>query len=97
MNYAVWLIAFFIGIFIMYIVIKDAIDNSETAVEIREIKKLLEKRDIVKDEELKRGDTKEAIILNKEQDIFTGEKCPACEEPLRVNDKECPSCGLTLQ
>jgi rubrerythrin len=84
-----------ISIVILYIVIKSAIDGSETAKDIKEIKKMLF-------EQYNAGNAKgmeNEIKENAELDILDVpiNECPACGSKVSENDKECQSCGLVLK
>ncbi len=95
MEFLVWLFFLVIGLIILYVLVQAAIDNSKTADEITEIRKLLQK--LVENT----ADTKAAQDYEEPEgsgDIpLLYDTCPACGEKLSVSDAECPSCGLALR
>ncbi|GAB6988680.1 zinc-ribbon domain-containing protein [Paenibacillus pini] len=86
----VWLICTSIFCFIMYNMISAAIDKSEMASNIQDIRDLLieMKRDKVNAE-------RERISIEKHEHEIN-EECPACGYLVRQNEKFCPECGLKL-
>lgn len=85
-----------IGLFALYIIIKAAIDDSSTAREIREIRKLMQSIDqkvqgSAMDPEKEKDDLKNYEIIDIPYD-----KCPACGSQIAQTDTVCPSCGLSL-
>jgi len=91
MQFIIAAIIWIVGLYFLYIVILSAIDNSNTTKLLREIKNLLEEQnrsDLNKNNEVK--------IINYDIELGSYELCPACEEKVPSNAKECPSCGLTL-
>lgn len=87
------LILFIISLFILYAVIKSAINHSEMTETLKNIEQLLQKR---------YADTHEpsGIIF---KDLKTPssteiriEQCPACQCKVTNRTRVCPSCGLTL-
>ncbi|WP_123040523.1 hypothetical protein [Cohnella candidum] len=89
----IWLIGMIIFFFFLYLVVQSAIDNTTMAGNIQEIKDLLQ--------EMKSSRVQAASQQNDENtpaDLETAayEDCPACGNRVRVTDKTCPDCGLTL-
>lgn len=84
------LIVLGIGLFLLHLVIKSAIDNSDAARDIKEIKILLFKIH----ECMEKEDSPKSIEAPPEEIIE--EECPACHANISIGDKVCPSCGLTL-
>lgn len=86
-----------LGLFIFYLVIKSAIDNSETAHNIRVIKELLSRQYPIKNADEEAEDTESEIS----EAISNGEAidgyCPACQAKIPEDTAECPSCGLSLK
>lgn len=80
-------ITWLIGLVIIYFVVKFAVDNSETAENVREIMRIL--REQSPDCNLKDKPIYETFDMSTHQ-------CPACSEVVSPKDKECPSCGLFL-
>jgi hypothetical protein len=86
-QFLVWAIS----LYVLYLVIRSAIDSSETAQNLREIKRILS---------LQSNDSKE---MEKENQVgcemldVSFDKCPACYSKVSQKDKECPSCGLALK
>lgn len=93
------LIAIFLGVLgtiILYQVIQSAIDNSRTAYEIREIRRLLQKQIEGSD-----GNDADSIQETEELDNFEildipFDLCPACGAKILPADKACSECGLSL-
>ena len=90
------LLFFFLGLFILYLVIKFAIDFSQTSTEIREVKQLL-----VKIDKSLNNETEKREQTTKEHDDYEIidtpiDECPACGEAVDLNNKNCPSCGILL-
>ncbi|KPU46368.1 hypothetical protein OXPF_00100 [Oxobacter pfennigii] len=86
-NIALWCI----GLWILFLVIRQAIDGSETAENIREILKILSS---------KNSETSDIEKYDKGEDYSINETnidiCPACHSHVNPADKKCPSCGLPL-
>lgn len=83
-----------IGLWIMYMIIRSAIDGSQTAEDIREIRKILSKQYPVIDD-----NEKHIPEENKENNVIEEipvEECPACHSKVSSADRKCPSCGLAL-
>lgn len=88
------------GLFILYLVIQSAIDNSRMKAELTEIKTILQ-------EIQKQGYKQANPIIHQEvraQENIDGidaesfmENCPACGYEITEKDKFCPSCGLKLR
>lgn len=91
MQFIIAAIIWIVGLYFLYIVILSAIDNSEATRLLREIKDLLKGQN--KDKSDNNSDVK---IINYDLEMGSYELCPACEEKISPNDKECHSCGLTL-
>jgi hypothetical protein len=84
-----------IGFGILYFLIKSAIDNSETAQNIRVIKEILSRQypiDNIEEDEDPENKISEALSTGE----ATG-RCPACNAEVPENASECPSCGLALK
>lgn len=81
------IISWLIGLVVMYFVVKFAVDNSETAENVREIMRILSEQS--PDSNLKDKPIYETLDTSIHQ-------CPACSEKVSSKDKECPSCGLFL-
>lgn len=88
-QFIVAIVFWIIGIVVLYLVIQSAIDNSRTANEIKEIRKLLEKQ---LQNNRDTGDTTDLEILNTAY-----ENCPACGAKVAPEDKDCHDCGLSLK
>lgn len=85
------IILYLISLLILYVIIKSAIDNSETAENIRQIRIMLSKQYDEKDDSNSNVPTENFKIQN-----IPITECPACGEKVSPTDKICPSCGLTL-
>lgn len=82
---------FAIGLWIMYAIIKSAIDGSQTAEDIREIRKMLSKQySTIEEDEIKTPEE------NNETECTHDDVCPACRSKISPTDRKCPSCGLTF-
>ncbi len=81
---------FIIALVIIYFIIKNAIDNSQVAKQLIEIKQILKER--LHENVLKEGQIEEDEIKGVLYD-----ECPACHTKLSPEDKECPSCGLCIK
>lgn len=77
------IILFIIVLIILHAVIKDAIDSSQTAENIRQIGMILSK-----------GQPEDE---NSEIENILITECPACGEKITAEDNVCPSCGLALR
>ncbi len=87
----IYIFLFAIGLWIMYAVIKSAIDGSQTAEDIREIRKMLSKQySPIEEEKIKTPEE------NNETECTHDDVCPACHSNISPTDKKCPSCGLTF-
>jgi len=86
-----------VGLNIFYYIMKSAVDNSETAHNIRVIKEILSRQYPMEDIESEDEDPETAIneAISK-GDAIEG-YCPACHAKISDDAKECPSCGLTLK
>lgn len=82
----VWLISVVISIAILYWVISSAINSSELARDMREIKELLQSQ---------AGVDRKASLPDP-SDGEADERCPACGAGVLPTDDVCKSCGLTL-
>lgn len=78
------------GLFILYAVIKGAIDGSETAENIRQIRIMLRNQYPEYDD----NDNTPEVECDIENIPIT--ECPACGEKVSPSDKRCPFCGLAL-
>lgn len=99
-NFYLGAVIFFIGLWVVYYVIRSAIDGSHTAQDIREIRKILSKQFPITD------DSEKLMSENKEENDEIeyepiGEcpvnECPGCHSNISSTDRICPSCGLTLK
>ncbi len=89
---ALAIIFWIIGLFVLYTVIKWAIDGSETAENIREIRNILSMQ---YPNEAQGADTEPDEKL--EETNYIDDECPACHSKVSETDSECPSCGLILK
>ena len=80
-----WLVSFVIMILVLQWVITSAINSSELAKDLREIKVMLKNRYA--------NELKMNTVLRKNAEH---EECPACGEQVLSTDEICASCGLTL-
>lgn len=81
------LICTIVPVVILYLIIKAAIDNSQTAANIKDIKRVLyelSNKQIIEPEE-------EITLLDLDYN-----KCPACHAKISEKDEKCPSCGISL-
>ncbi|NLV22324.1 MAG: zinc ribbon domain-containing protein [Syntrophomonadaceae bacterium] len=86
MEFILAIIFWIIGLWILYCVIKSAIDNSETAQNIKILTNMLSKEyssTVCKDEN------------DQEMDISI-DRCPACGAKISEQDEACSSCGLKI-
>lgn len=84
-------VGFVISIMILHWIITSAINSSEIANDIKEIKQILKR--------LEASNDVKNITMQKLDDQSEGtfnEQCPACGEQVRLTDKICSGCGLTL-
>jgi hypothetical protein len=81
---AIWLFGTIVFFFILYYVIRAALDDSKLTRNIQEIKDLLykEKMKTIKNDNL------------KEEELT--EECPACGRKVKQKETICPECGLKL-
>lgn len=87
LTICIWIL----GLFIFYLVIKWAIDNSETANNIRIIKEILKRQYPINNADEEDKDTESEI-----SGAVDGH-CPACNAEVPEDAAECPSCGLVLK
>lgn len=80
-----------VALFILYLVIKSAIDGSETAKEIRQIRMILQKQYGKALKHIKQTDNDYEVM-----DIPYDDTCPACGANVKPENNTCPSCGLNL-
>lgn len=85
-----------LGMFVLFLVIRWAIDGSYTAKNIQKIRRILEEQnhgisDKV-DAELKEDSEAENIIFD-----IPSDKCPACHEKINETDEICQACGLSIK
>ncbi|ACL76529.1 zinc ribbon domain-containing protein [Ruminiclostridium cellulolyticum] len=79
-----------VALFILYLVIKSAIDGSETAKEIRQIRMILQKQYGKALKQIKQTDNDYEVM---DIPYYT---CPACGANVKPENNTCPSCGLNL-
>lgn len=92
-----WLLSMIISIFILYWIIVSAINSSELASDIKEIKEIL--RNQYNHSPINTNNPEVYSSINpKHQPIYEPitEACPACGAIVLMTDRECRSCGLTL-
>lgn len=87
------LILFMIAIFILYAVIKSAINHSEMTESLKNIEQLLQKR--YADNHESSGMIFKDLKTPSSTEIRI-EQCPACQCKVTNRTQVCPSCGLTL-
>ncbi|AEY66757.1 hypothetical protein [Clostridium sp. BNL1100] len=94
MEIILLLFFFIVSLFILYGVIQSAIDGTETAKEIRQIRIILQKQ---YGKSLKENKPKN-IQPNSNYDIMDipYDACPACGGTVKPENNTCPSCGLNL-
>lgn len=90
MDIILFLFFFILSLFILYLVIKSAIDGSETSKDIRIIRMMLQKQ-YGKSLKQKKQTNEDYKVMDIPYDI-----CPACGETVKAENKTCPSCGLNL-
>ncbi|MFZ5989969.1 MAG: zinc ribbon domain-containing protein [Bacillota bacterium] len=83
----IWLAFTAIGIFILFLIIRNAIDDSQMAQDIRSIRVMLSKR---------LGEDFKEYECGNEEAVKSKNKCPNCNAVLTLGIKECPGCGLPL-
>lgn len=84
LNVALWVI----GLWILHGVIRSAIDGSQTAEHIRDIRGMLKERN-------------SCVAHDQPEESYEAlevpfDECPACHSKILTTDKACPSCGLAL-
>ncbi|SFS51441.1 hypothetical protein SAMN05428962_0534 [Paenibacillus sp. BC26] len=91
-----WIIMIAFLFFILHAVIQSALDSSNMAKNIQDI------RDYLYDTKREGKTNKRAVaeqLLSTQpgapQDLY--EECPACGEKIIQHEPECPSCGLRLK
>lgn len=88
------IIFWIIGLFLLFLVIKLAIDSSETAENIREIRRLLSSQ-------YSNVNLKEKIEVDVDETLdvedLKDDECPACHSKIQETYLECKSCGLRLK
>jgi DNA-directed RNA polymerase subunit RPC12/RpoP len=80
---AIWFFGTIIFFFILYSVIRAALDDSKLAKNIQDIRDILYKE-------------KSKIINNNVKEEELVEECPACGRKVKQNETTCPECGLKL-
>ncbi len=90
MGIILYLFFFILSLFILYLVIKSAIDGSETSKDIRIIRMILQKQ-YGKTLKRKKQTDEDYEVMDNPYDV-----CPACGGAVKPEDKTCPSCGLYL-
>lgn len=92
-----WLISVIISMFVLFWVIIAALDSSDMAKDMKEIKRLLENQSRrEKDEQKVNTNSKYNNNIDETESVGTIEECPACNEKVLSTDAICNSCGLTL-
>lgn len=76
-----------LGLYVQYLIIKAAIDGSETAQNIREIKQYFVESS---------NGNKANVTFDADDSDYDYDHCPDCGANLATNDIYCPSCGLSL-
>ena len=85
-----------IGLIVLFMVIKWAIDSSETAENIRQIRKVLSKNfPMVEDHE--EAEEKELEESDEKLDELPLDECPACHSKILESDMYCHNCGLKFR
>jgi hypothetical protein len=87
------LFTWIIGLVVLYYVIRSAIDNSEAAGYLREIRNMLRE---MQHPPAKEKGPREDIINDITYHQYPDDQCPSCGRKVASTDKTCPSCGLTL-
>ncbi|MDR6879867.1 hypothetical protein [Bacillus sp. 3255] len=89
------------GLFILYLVIQSAIDNSRMKSELTEIKTILQE---IQKQGFKQAHPfiqQEVRAVSEKNDREAAESymetCPACRCEITENDKFCPACELKLR
>lgn len=92
---AVFVAVFFI---ILYLAIRAAINNSEMAKDIREIRKLLDK-DYAKLFKKSSDYSNDELELDDNFELLNVayKECPACKGKLSPDDSVCSHCGTTIK
>ena len=80
-----------VAIFYLYILIQSAVDHSDTAQNIKDIKKMLAERFSNENNDSVNSKKENYNILD-----IPFDECPACHAKVSPTDKKCPSCGLYL-
>ena len=88
MQFVFMLIIGLFCIFVLFAIIRAAINGSDLAIDIREIRRIMEQ----KSSEIEKSEEAEVIPEDGENCI-----CPACGGALSKLDKECPECGLVIR
>lgn len=92
---AVFVVVFII---ILYLVIRAAINDSEMAKNIREIRKFLDK-DYAKLFKKSSDDSNDELELDDNFELLNVayKECPACKGKISPEDKVCSHCGITVE
>lgn len=82
-----WLFGWAVAMSVFYAIIRAAIDGSETAQNIKEIRRILSK-----------ANNETIYTPEKEYDLCTipYNECPACHENISESDQICPHCSIIL-
>ena len=94
-------VIFFIA-FVLYWIITSAINSSELAKDIKEIKEILSRQERMNQGVFQSGAVTGDHRANPDSESGIGndagerEECPACGYEVFSTDKTCGSCGLTL-
>lgn len=91
-----WLIIAVVIFIFLYLVIRTAIDDSEMAKNIREIRKFLDK-DYAKLLKASSDNFNDELDDNFELLNVAYNECPACKGKISPEDKVCSHCGITLE
>ena len=94
----IWLFIAGFSFIVLYLVIRAAIDDSEMAKNIREIRKFLDK-DYAKLFKVSSDDSNDELELDNNIDLLNVayNECPACKGKISPEDNVCSHCGITLK
>lgn len=78
-----------VALYVLYLIIKTAIDHSRMAEDMKEIKSIL------KEFKEQRQQDEKINLEELEQRVFN--QCLRCHRTIKPEDKVCPSCGFELK